>query len=430
MVSFFGADPRYWNGFRAALDRWPGASTILSISAGTLADPARSTPEQLEQLDSAIAALALTSDPHEVSRVAVAAIWVDRLDGCRNALATVAHGGAGTVDGVAVARAQLMLAIGDFMSGQWQESADMTRRAHVHFETEPFPLLEWIAWHTDALLSAGRGDPDACAEACARMRQLSVPRGAGVVDRFVAQASGLCASGQGSFDEAFGLFASISPPGTFAADEPFALWVLMDLVEAAERSGRHHEAVAHVEAARAAGLARISSRLALLCAGAEAMIADDATAPAAFARALGCPGARVWAFDRARIELAFGEHLRRRRRTGPARAHLQAALESFDRIGAAPWARRARTELSATSRTRQRSPALDLVELTPQELEIAQLGATGLTNRQIGERLFISPRTVSAHLYRIFPKLGIGTRAGLRDALTGPSRVPDRGESG
>ena len=55
--------------------------------------------------------------------------------------------------------------------------------------------------------------------------------------------------------------------------------------------------------------------------------------------------------------------------------------------------------------------------LTPHEREIASLAAGGLTNKQIGERLFLSPRTVSTHLYRIFPKLGVSSRAGLRDAL-------------
>lgn len=59
------------------------------------------------------------------------------------------------------------------------------------------------------------------------------------------------------------------------------------------------------------------------------------------------------------------------------------------------------------------------VSLTAQELEIAHLAASGMTNRQIGERLYLSHRTVGAHLYRVFPKLGVSSRAGLRDALSG-----------
>jgi DNA-binding CsgD family transcriptional regulator len=62
---------------------------------------------------------------------------------------------------------------------------------------------------------------------------------------------------------------------------------------------------------------------------------------------------------------------------------------------------------------------MGVVALTPQELEIARLAASGMTNKQIAERLFLSPRTVSGHLYQIFPKLGITKRAALRDALDG-----------
>ena len=96
-----------------------------------------------------------------------------------------------------------------------------------------------------------------------------------------------------------------------------------------------------------------------------------------------------------------------------ARTELVAARDGFDRLGALPWSRRAATELAATGATRDQHSA----SLTPQEKEIAQLAATGLTNREIATRLYMSHRTVSSHLYRIFPKLGITSRAALRDAL-------------
>jgi DNA-binding CsgD family transcriptional regulator len=416
MLSFFGALPEYWKAFETALHSWPGASPIVAISAETLADPAHSTPGQRERLDTAIATLHLENDPNQISRVAVAAIWVDRLDDCHAALSRVARGTPGANDGVPAVRAQLMLAVSEFMAGRWDESEEMTRQAHAHLAREPFPMLLWTAWHAEALLAAGRGDLTRCAELCDRMRQWSVPRGFGVVDRYVAHAAGLCAAGRRDFDTAYRLYASISPPGTFAPHEPFALWVVMDLVEAAERSGRHDAAVRHAEAARDAGLATISSRLALLCAASQAIVSDGDSATVAFEQALQTAGDR-WPFDRARVELAFGEHLRRERHSVRARAHLQKALDVFLRMGATPWADRAQSELRATSLTRQSPDSTSPSDLTPQELQIALLGATGLTNRQIGERLYISPRTVGAHLYRIFPKLGIETRAGLRDAL-------------
>jgi DNA-binding NarL/FixJ family response regulator len=109
--------------------------------------------------------------------------------------------------------------------------------------------------------------------------------------------------------------------------------------------------------------------------------------------------------------------LRRRKEAVVARTHLTAAHDTFQRIGATPWAQRAASELRATGITIRRSNVLGPGALSPQQLEIARLAAAGLTNKEIGERLFLSHRTVGTHLYQIFPKLGITSRAALRDAL-------------
>jgi DNA-binding NarL/FixJ family response regulator len=128
-------------------------------------------------------------------------------------------------------------------------------------------------------------------------------------------------------------------------------------------------------------------------------------------------GADRWPFDRARIQLAFGERLRRTKATTDARADLTAALDTFQRLGAAPWTARAGGELRATGLTIGHLPDAGPGSLTPQQLQIATLAAAGLTNKQIGERLYLSPRTVATHLHQLFPKLGVTTRAALRDAL-------------
>lgn len=117
----------------------------------------------------------------------------------------------------------------------------------------------------------------------------------------------------------------------------------------------------------------------------------------------------------ARTALVYGEWLRRNRRRTEARAQLRAALRAFETAGAVSWAERARTELRAAGETVTPDgdrPEL-LARLTPQELQVARLAATGLTNRDIGAQLFLSPRTVGYHLYKVFPKLGISTRADL-----------------
>jgi DNA-binding CsgD family transcriptional regulator len=170
---------------------------------------------------------------------------------------------------------------------------------------------------------------------------------------------------------------------------------------------------------RQAGAAAISPRQALTIEGAAAIAAPDDEAAALFERALAVPGADRWPFDRARIQLAFGERLRRIRSTSDARAHLAAALDTFRRLGAGPWTARAGSELRATGLTIGQPAGAGPASLTPPQREIATLAAAGLTNKQIGERLFLSPRTVATHLHQLFPKLGVTTRAALRDALAG-----------
>jgi DNA-binding NarL/FixJ family response regulator len=100
-----------------------------------------------------------------------------------------------------------------------------------------------------------------------------------------------------------------------------------------------------------------------------------------------------------------------------AREQLNAALAIFERLGARPWVDRTTAELRATGQTKPPAGENVLDRLTPQEFEIVTLAASGMTNKQIGERLFLSHRTVGGHLHRAFPKLRVATRGALRDAL-------------
>ena len=119
----------------------------------------------------------------------------------------------------------------------------------------------------------------------------------------------------------------------------------------------------------------------------------------------------------ARVQLAYGERLRRSKDRAKAREQLVRARNTFDTIGAAPWSRRADQELRATGLAVSSKDSSGAGALTGQQLEIARLAAAGMTNKEIGERLFLSPRTIGTHLYQVFPKLGITSRAALRDAL-------------
>jgi DNA-binding CsgD family transcriptional regulator len=122
-------------------------------------------------------------------------------------------------------------------------------------------------------------------------------------------------------------------------------------------------------------------------------------------------------FDQARLHLAFGAWLRRQRRVAESRPHLRQARDELEALGASQWAQRADQELRATGETskRRRPDAPD--EMTPQEWQIAEMAASGLSNREIGQRLYLSHRTVGSHLYRVFPKLGVKARNELRAAI-------------
>ncbi|HYB85496.1 MAG TPA: AAA family ATPase [Streptosporangiaceae bacterium] len=122
-------------------------------------------------------------------------------------------------------------------------------------------------------------------------------------------------------------------------------------------------------------------------------------------------------FDQARLQLAYGAWLRRHRRVSESRAPLRAARQVFDALGCAPWGERAGQELRASGeKSPGRVPAAR-DQLSTQELQIAQMAASGMTNREIGQQLYLSPRTVGSHLYRLFPKLGITSRSQLTGAL-------------
>lgn len=231
---------------------------------------------------------------------------------------------------------------------------------------------------------------------------------------------GAAALSEGRHDDAFHALWPV-----FDEDDPafhrFMRWpALLDLVEAGGR-GEHAAHITQVTA-DLEEIARRSDppilRAGLACA--RPLLSDDEHAEALFVAALGEESAS-YPFLRARTLYSFGRWLRRQRRSADSRAPLRDAINLFDALGAMRWSERARQELRASGeKIGPRTPdARD--RLTAQELQIAELAAAGLSNREIGERLFLSHRTVGSHLYRMFPKLGISARAQLRAALQ-PSR--------
>ena len=118
-------------------------------------------------------------------------------------------------------------------------------------------------------------------------------------------------------------------------------------------------------------------------------------------------------FEAARTRLVLGERLRRAGRRVEARAALREALGTFERLGAQPWAGRARTELRASGERVRRGSPTAIEQLTPQELQVALEVANGSTNREAAAALFLSPKTIEFHLRNIYRKLGIRSRTEL-----------------
>jgi DNA-binding CsgD family transcriptional regulator len=140
------------------------------------------------------------------------------------------------------------------------------------------------------------------------------------------------------------------------------------------------------------------------------LAADDHTAAQHFAQALSADLDR-WPFQRARL-LAYGQWLRRHRRIADSRTPLRNARDIFDALACPSWSDRVRRELRASGESSPRRDRDARDQLTAQELQIAQLAADGLTNREISQRLYLSHRTIATQLYRIFPKLGMSLAPG------------------
>ena len=167
---------------------------------------------------------------------------------------------------------------------------------------------------------------------------------------------------------------------------------------------------------------RGSPRLEQLSARALGILAGPDGAEVHFDKALSDSAGDQWPFERAQLQLEYAEWLRRRRRINDAKPVLTEALGTFQRLGARSWAQRAQAELRASGVDVASAPAEPdvLAELTPQQRQIVRLAGDGLTDREIGDRLFLSPRTVSSHLYRSYPKLGVASRHQLRDVIAAP----------
>jgi DNA-binding CsgD family transcriptional regulator len=282
--------------------------------------------------------------------------------------------------------------------------------------TEAIALAEETGqprWALTASIALGyaaalRGDSATAGQLADQAESALLPVGAYPMLALVQLIRGVDALAQGRHAAAFERLSPIFDPDDVPYHPAIRLWAVSHLADAAVGCGREDDLRVIVD-----GLPDVD--LPVLRMG------------RAYVHALLEPGEiegiidADYPFERARLQHAYGSWLRRQRRVNESRVHLRAASTALNALGVTPWAERTRAELRAAGESSpRRDDARD--RLTPQELQIAMLAADGLTNRDIGERLFLSPRTISTHLYRIFPKLGVSSRTELvRTLISDPA---------
>ncbi|MFF4257165.1 AAA family ATPase [Streptomyces sp. NPDC001663] len=303
--------------------------------------------------------------------------------------------------------------------GRWEQARQACARTTAVGRAAGLDHAVACAATVDATVLAFQGDAKTARARAEDALALIDPLESRSVSVYARRALGAAAAAEGAYETAYDqlrlVFKADGAPVHYQASYP----ALADLAAAAVRCGRREETAAIVERSAHTLADNASPRLRALIGRARGLLADPEDAEPHFRAALADPGLERWPFERAQTLLDLAEWLRRRRRIAEARGPLTEALETFRRLGARPWIERARTESRAAGLDVTDSTPDALAELSPQQQQIIRLAARGLTNREIGEKLFLSPRTVSSHLYRSFPKLGITARSQLRDLIEG-----------
>jgi DNA-binding CsgD family transcriptional regulator len=274
----------------------------------------------------------------------------------------------------------------------------------VRAETLPYIPLRVAAW---------RGDHSTALDLVDVMIGGANSRGEGSALTAAEYATAILYNGLGEYELAFEAAQKAA-----AADEiATSSWALSELVEAAARSGRQEIARKSVDQLRERTGASGTAWAKGTEASASALLADGESADHLHREAIEALGQSRMAAHLARARLNYGEWLRRENRRVDAREQLRQAYDLLATMGADGFADRARRELLATGEKARKRRDDTRDDLTPQEKQIARLARDGRTNPEIGSELFISPRTVEWHLRKVYTKLGVSSRKGLRVAL-------------
>jgi ATP/maltotriose-dependent transcriptional regulator MalT len=273
------------------------------------------------------------------------------------------------------------------------------------------------------MLAAWQGREQEASELIQATVQMASERGLGMVAALAACASAVLYNGLGRYDAARDAARRAFEPGHLG----FGPLVLAELAEAAARTG--DLALVRVALDWLSERTRVTPTAWALGieARARALLSDGQAADRCYRESIEQLGRTRIRAQLARSHLLYGEWLRRDRRRAEAREQLRTAHRMLDAMGMQAFAARARGELLATGESARkravpaaRPPTAGTIEvLTAQEAQVARLARDGLSNPEIGARLFISPRTAQYHLSNVFTKLGIGSRGQLHRVLPG-----------
>ncbi|MGW2013598.1 AAA family ATPase [Streptomyces sp. NPDC001927] len=414
-LAVVSGDAEHWHAIASRLSTGPSWARLVKEFSAPLTE---GVPRSPAPLDAAVKDLPPDAGGTEVLRLAHLALALDGLGPLQGRLRTVVE--ASEEGGAVVDCADGLGVLGlDLLLGGLREAAEEATSRMLHLaEEHGLVLTARRAKAQSALIAAAHGD---AGTARTLIRELTAVNGlSGLTSLMVHQASAWAALSEGAYAEAYAhALRASGAAADSAALSPLQPWVFLTLVESAVLTGRANEGQMHLAAAQAAGLPHRSARHLLLFAGARALLAPPQQAESLFETAVGASERERHPFAYARLRLAFD----RRRRT-PGGAGTGVVPQAEVRSGPA-----VRAVIPRPQRDHERAavppllpvpagPADNPADLTRQELQIGRLAASGLSNKEIGRRLYLSPRTVSTHLYNLFPKLGITSRASLYQKLS------------
>src|SRR3984957_11707579 len=393
---------------------WALAVTGHNLEAGGLPRTIRQTVSTETGLYHAGAAAWLRDQTAE-------AIWL--LDAARNASADPA---------IRLASGGSLAALGwaYFDAGRWDDALELIAESGNDSAGDVTPAAGTLITATieaargntgharDLVLTALAADPEQSRMITARARH----------------ALGLCALADDDYPTAFEQLRQLFGPDGTPHHPHVSYLAAGDLALAATRADcgqEGREIVKQIVELQATAASWPSARLRQLLARADCVLADPSTPDAYPDGVLSDRAGEQWPFERAQLRLEYGQWLRRHRRINHAKQILSAAHNTFGALASRPWAHRAATELRACGIAVPGAvaSAAGLGALTPQQREIIELAAQGLTNREIAQRMHLSPRTVQSHLHRSFPKLGIAGRLQLHAVIT-PAGPPGQTATG